>query len=326
MSEPIIFPLAEVSSEAAAQLLALCMGDAFGREKSTALWEWKHHANPMGPSLGLAAFSPEGELIALRPFMRWQLRSHGGKQVMAVRAVDTAVHPAWRRSGLFSRLTRLALDELESKGIDLVFNTPNDRSGPGYRKMGWRLLGHPTLWVRPRIGSVLFSASVRRSLKVEELEPFLEQGEQLASRAVPSTFFEGLTVLKDAAFLKWRYAQHPNLSYAVVNAQGATAIVREDWRAGRRGVALVDYFFGSGAVKDFRSLLKFVRAQMGGSYLILGPLPRGPLRRAAMSQGFLPIPWRNVNLAARPVNWPQEAVVFQDRAAWSLTLGDLETF
>lgn len=47
---------------------------------------------------------------------------------------------------------------------------------------------------------------------------------------------------------------------------------------------------------------------------------------AAFLRVFAPIPWRNVNLTARPVGWPDEAAVFRDRRACRLTLGDSETF
>ena len=42
--------------------------------------------------------SQHGQLVALRAFMRWTWRS-GGRDVTAVRAVDTATHPDWRGQG-----------------------------------------------------------------------------------------------------------------------------------------------------------------------------------------------------------------------------------
>jgi GNAT superfamily N-acetyltransferase len=316
----------DVKPEDAVALLKAVMGDAFGREKSTDLWMWKHRSNPAGASLGYAAYSPGGDLIALRPFMRWRLRDETGAEVSAVRAVDTVVHPDWRRGGLFSRLTKLAIEGLAEDGVALVFNTPNDRSGPGNRKMGWQLLGHPTVWVRPRLTRALFSGSAQRASTLMGLEPFDGHGASLAGRVPLAAPSGGLMVLKDAAYLKWRYEQHPNLSYAVLEAPGASAIVREDQRGGRKGVALVDCFMEALSLQRFRGLLKAVRMQTGGAYLISGPLPKGPQRIAAISHGFLPVPWRNVNLAARPITWPPEAAVFHDRTAWHLTLGDLETF
>src|SRR5690554_5723295 len=145
MTDFRIKPLGQVEPDEAAQLLSLCMDS----EHDVRGWLWKHHANPFGPSLGAAAYSQTGELVGLRAFMQWRLKN-ANRTFQAVRAVDTAVHPEFQRRGLFSRLTRTALEELAQKNIDLVFNTPNHRSGPGYQKLGWRLLGHPWLWLRPR--------------------------------------------------------------------------------------------------------------------------------------------------------------------------------
>ena len=323
MTEPIIEPLAAVSGEAASELLARCMGDAFGREKSARLWKWKHQDNPAGDSVGLAAFSPSGELIGLRPFMRWRLRGADGVEVSAVRAVDTAVDPDWRRSGLFSRMTVGALEQLAENGIDLVFNTPNDRSGPGYRKMGWHLLGHPRVWIRPRPFGL-----TRRLVESPciGLRPF--RPEDAAALAEMGTEDRGdaLIVEKSPEYLRWRYGGHPNLTYSLVSCEAGTAVVRPDRRAGHQGVAVVDMFLREPAMGARYRLLGAVLRETDGAYVVMGPQRSRGAGMAAGLRGFAPFPWRNVNLAARPVAWADEAPVFHDRGAWGLTLGDLETF
>ena len=37
-----------------------------------------------------------------------------------------------------------------AEGVDFVFNTPNDKSRPGYLKMGWEEVGRVPITVRPR--------------------------------------------------------------------------------------------------------------------------------------------------------------------------------
>jgi GNAT superfamily N-acetyltransferase len=71
-----------------------------------------------------------------------------GTTINAVRAVDTATHPDWQGRGIFSRLTLGALDDLRDDGVDCVFNTPNDKSRPGYLKMGWQQVGKVPVSVR----------------------------------------------------------------------------------------------------------------------------------------------------------------------------------
>ena len=65
------------------------------------------------------------------------------------RAVDTATDPDFQGRGIFTRLTLEALDALPAEGVELVFNTPNARSLPGYLKMGWQEVGRLPAAVRP---------------------------------------------------------------------------------------------------------------------------------------------------------------------------------
>ena len=86
--------------------------------------------------------------MAFRTLLRWELAADGST-LHLVRAVDTATDPDYQGRGLFRRLTMEAVDELTADGVDAVFNTPNEQSRPGYLKMGWSVLGRPTLMVQP---------------------------------------------------------------------------------------------------------------------------------------------------------------------------------
>ena len=112
-----VVPLDEVPRAAILELLDTCLGPAaFGRTES--FWRWKHERNPFGCSPGLVALDG-GEPVALRVFLRWRW-TVDGRTVAAVRAVDTATHPAWRRQGLFRRLT-LELVEFVSEKVRAFF-------------------------------------------------------------------------------------------------------------------------------------------------------------------------------------------------------------
>src|SRR5207245_291635 len=56
------------------------------------------------------------------------------------------------------------LDELATDGVELVFNTPNRQSLPGYLKMGWREVGRLPAAVRPtRWRFAAVAATARRA-------------------------------------------------------------------------------------------------------------------------------------------------------------------
>src|SRR5207247_2560043 len=110
-------------------------------------FRWKHVDNPFGRSFMLVAEAEE-RILGLRAFMRWRFAA-GGREVGAVRAVDTATHPDFQGRGIFSLLTRAALDSLPAD-VGFVFNTPNEKSGPGYLKMGWHEVGRIPIAIRVR--------------------------------------------------------------------------------------------------------------------------------------------------------------------------------
>ena len=91
---------------------------------------------------------PTGDrIVGLRAFMRWEF-VRGGEVLHAVRAVDTATHPDYQGKGLFTAMTMHGLDVISDDGIDFVFNTPNDKSRPGYLKMGWQEVGKLPVAIR----------------------------------------------------------------------------------------------------------------------------------------------------------------------------------
>lgn len=100
--------------------------------KSEEAWNWKHVQNPFGESLVHLAF--EGEtLVGVRAFMQWKW-----KEYRVLRAVDTATHPEFWGRGIFRKLTEGLIEKATEEGFDFIFNTPNEKSMPGYLKMGWK--------------------------------------------------------------------------------------------------------------------------------------------------------------------------------------------
>jgi N-acetylglutamate synthase-like GNAT family acetyltransferase len=126
-------------------LLKVSLGESL-MPKSESYWRWKHVENPFGASPVLIALS-DHHVVGVRAFMRWSWVSQAGR-VEAVRAVDTATHPEFQGKGIFSQLTKAVLKNCEASGVQLVFNTPNQKSAPGYLKMGWVKAGNFPVTIR----------------------------------------------------------------------------------------------------------------------------------------------------------------------------------
>lgn len=170
-SAPSELVIRRAEAEEFAAVVDVC-GEALewqAEDPNAAFFRWKHEENAFGPSPIWIATDPDlpgPGIVGVRVMMRWKFVHPDGSVRLMVRAVDTATLPSHQGKGIFTRLTRAAIEKLESEGVDAVFNTPNDKSRPGYVKMGWEALGRVPVSMRPR--SLPALASILRSKTAAE--------------------------------------------------------------------------------------------------------------------------------------------------------------
>ena len=143
---PSIRPLTRADSEPALALMRQALGSSL-LPRTLEFWNWKHFLNPFGHSPGLVA-EANGNMVGLRVFLRWRWHS-GNEAYEALRAVDTATHPDWRRRGIFRELTSQLVEIARDDKVSIIFNTPNAASRAGYLKMGWSSVGRVPVYFRP---------------------------------------------------------------------------------------------------------------------------------------------------------------------------------
>ena len=182
--------------------------------KSEDYWQWKHVNNPFGPSPVLLA-EEGGEIIGVRAFMKWQWQK-GNEKVTAIRAVDTATHPDHQGKGIFKKLTLGLLDQCEQEGVHLVFNTPNQKSKPGYLKMGWEEAGKLPVKLSVKrpfqvLMSKLSTASETKFLKLPGNDYSLEQALDHFNEKQGEV--DHWQTAYSKRYLKWRYLQIPIIPY-----------------------------------------------------------------------------------------------------------------
>lgn len=321
-------------------LLDRALGGGPAGERSPEFFRWKHLENPFGRSFMTVAVADDGDVIGFRAFMRWRFRA-GDATVRAVRAVDTATHPDHQRRGVFSRLTGLALDRLSSEA-DLIFNTPNGKSGPGYLKLGWLAVG--TLPVAVRVRHPVAVGRARGGRRQGEQEPFRPPPPVTAARAVDvladtagvARLLErvvlperSLATLRSVDYLHWRYGRAPLLDYRAVaeRRQGELAgvaifRVRPRGRLWETTVAEVLVADDDGAVAS--RLLRKVVAAARVDHLTCSFPDRSAARRAARRRGFCRVPG-GIVLVAKPLR-PDLDPRPDDLRSWALSLGDVEVF
>ena len=287
---------------------------------------WKHFDNPFGPSPMWVALEG-GAVVGFRTFLRWEFVAPDGRRRRAVRAVDTATDPDFQGRGIFRQLTLEAVDELRADDIDIIFNTPNEKSLPGYLKMGWREVGRLPVAVLP--ASLRFSVVVGTARAAADRGGLpTEFGERpdevfadreavtrlLADQAQP----RGLATGRSPEFLAWRYG-HPDLGYRVV-VDGATAAGMVIFRLRRRGRAIEavidDTLVPAGARGVARRLIRRIARSTPADYLLrVDPA-------LVTADPFVRLPGLGPVLACRPLDGSEAPPL----TAWALTMGDVELF
>jgi GNAT superfamily N-acetyltransferase len=340
-----IVPLDEVSLEEVLALLRSALGEGpLGRGEEA--FRWKHRAGPFGPSPGLAAVAGDGTLVGVRLFQRWRLAA-GGAELAAVRAVDTATHPEWRRRGVFRRLTVDLAEQVRDEGAALIFNTPNPHSRAGYLAMGWRSLGRVPLLVRPlrpgRLAATMLGGDRNGAAAAEpprapaETAPVAE----LLTQPEAERFLDGLWAgeprlhtPRTAAYLRWRYGEPPadalpyGARWRFEGATGAVVIARERVRRGLTGIVLSEVLVRGGerGERAATELVGKIAARSGADYLAAIAARGTPERRALRAAGLLPVGRRGPHLIVRELAPPPTPVAPASWRGWRLAAGDLELF
>ena len=314
------------SPEDRSRIIELCRASLGWKagDPNERFFAWKHDDNSFGPSPAWVA-EAEGRLLGLRAFLRWRFRDDDGAVLHAVRAVDTATHPDAQGRGIFTKLTLGALPDLREMGIDFVFNTPNDKSRPGYLKMGWGDVGKVPVGVRVARPSS-FRAVLGARVPAEKWSQPSTVGLSAAEAFVDDVEVEallagvgrprGITTDRDAAYLRWRFSFEP-LHYRVVpvgdSIRDGVVVVRFRRRGAALEATVAELLTESPS--SARSAVTAILQQSGADYAIAAG------GRELVGGGFVPAPlgpiltWKAVTRVGVPV--PSEL---------SLAMGDVELF
>jgi GNAT superfamily N-acetyltransferase len=330
-----IRPLAPGDEGGLLDLLRVTLGGGPARRRPPEFFRWKHRENPFGSSFMLVAES-EGRLVGLRAFMRWRFVD-GSRSFEAVRAVDTATHPDFQGQGVFTRLTLAALGALEGQA-DLVFNTPNGASRPGYLKMGWQDVGRVPIVVRVRrpirlvrgLRAPADRLPARPAVAAEPAARALARGAEVEELLAAARSDDGrLRTPRDLGYLRWRYGAAPLLGYLAVTEEDAgglrgLAIFRVRPRGALWESTVADVIVPAGDRRTARRLLHRVVRAAPVDHLTFHAPRRMATARAAAGAGFLPAPG-GMAFVVKPLRdgvRPDPTGL----GSWALTLGDLEVF
>lgn len=297
------------------QLLRVSLGESL-IPKSQELWKWKHHQNPFGKSPVILA-EESGQIIGIRAFLKWQYQL-GDQTLSACRAVDTATHPDHQGKGIFKNLSLSLIEEIKSEGVDLIFNTPNSKSTPGYLKMGWEKWGKLPL----KLNFHLNSSRSKVMLEKANWEPIEELVTLLEMNSKPCTKVQTKLV---SGYINWRYRDNPLFNYQYIS-DGRHYLLIYRIKEGTMGreFRICDFFststLSNSMEKELNQALNQRIKHSGARFSSFSGLTYPDQKNIQL--GLIPIlkigpmvTLRKVNESLDPMN--------QD---WAWSLGDLEVF
>lgn len=177
---------------------------------SQEIWNYKHILNPFGESIVWIA-EEDNKIIGVRALMRWEWKKNN-ETFTALRAVDTATHPDHQGKGIFKKLTLQAVNIAKEEGANFIFNTPNEKSRPGYLKMGWKPAGKIKVALQPAFSSFWKFNNEPVNYQVN-YETSLEKIENLCIEWNMKMGIKKLYTPKSLSYLRWRYEKNPLQQY-----------------------------------------------------------------------------------------------------------------
>ncbi len=316
------------------------MDRVWGSHMPKAEFDWWFEDNPVGGRL--VTLMEDGDAIvgvAAMSYFRTVL--HGREQQVAM-PVHVATDPGYRRRGIFPALEEANERAAADAGSPVTLTFPNSASHPIFvAGLGWTDLPSRRLWARVlKPGAVprylLRRASpagglndadpaprARGAVRVVAVDRLDERADELWAEAAPAL---GNHLVKDAAYLNWRFAEAPREYRIFAALRGerlaGLAVLGYAYRHGVAGGFLADLVAPprerEAVVALLRRALEDVRG--GADALIALPPPARPHRAAFLQAGFLPT-HKSIRFIGKVLR-PEGHLA----GPWHFALGDFDFF
>lgn len=189
------------------------------------LFNWKYEINPFSDKPYAYVCLNKGKIIGFRGFfeMNYQLEN---RLIKVLSPSDVFVSKDFRRKGIFSKMNSFALDDIKRSSISPIFLnlSSNEKSTPGYIKMGWKKAFQKNLFVYNNLPGLTKGRSIPFSLlngyfasfiKKTNFDDFISipNGKLIVSRKAYPKLMSNLwnkkngkskiSLFKDVDFFKW---------------------------------------------------------------------------------------------------------------------------
>lgn len=322
-----------------------------GNERELALGEWWSFGCPDARS-GYQVAECDGRIVGLQPMAIFNYRD-AGRMVKGAVLSGVAVHPDYRRRGIFSALLDACEREAWNRDAAFVTSMPNERSLPGFARAGYTDLGRRSLLVHPlrsvalggtllpvagHLAGTVVAALRHLTISSANAAPFTVR----PARRFPADLGKlaqavdqpghGLGIHRSHAWLSWRYLAAPGRTYDLTEARepggrlaGLAVTTTED--RGRLRLAYVMDLLSVGATATASLLASlFARLRDDGVHAVVTVLGGAISRATGIRHAFWKIPgWAPVKRFHTVARFHPDAAVpsrWQSLDGWHVTLGD----
>jgi len=307
-----------------AQLHSTVWGRTFDVERRQLGWAFAAAGEGRLPLLIATA----GDLVVgVRGGIPWQLGDSAGRRLDVVQLHGTAVHPGFRRRGIFSRLTKAFVDELTSVGYAAIFNVSVTASRLGYEQMGWRYLPglRRYLTVTGPAAVGIASPSTRG---VEIVDATSVDDWASALEAAP----EGRPGLARTQWrsvgIEWR-ARRPDQNYRIAHDDRSNSRLLYTVRSkGRLRIVEVGSLRGDLTARGLRRLTQAAAYKERAQIITVVLSRMNPLRPIVLRAGYVADPRHgDLHLGLRPLAAASDPAHRLDpRTNWIIETIDLDTY
>ena len=323
----------------------------FGRAISQAHWRWKLKQQPTPVENVWLALDGDAPIFQYAGIPT-RFRLPAGETTAMV-SVDTMTAPEWRRRGLLGSVGRVVYEAWRAAGIPFVLGLPNERWGSRAGALGWQPLFALQWLARPlRPEAILarrlklpalarltwLGAAWNRALRlrapgdaaiqVRRVERAGPEFDQLWRRCETEAL---VSVVRDSAWVNWRYLDSPALAYRVVLAERGGqpvgyAAYRAQAHAGGKAGFIADLFAARPDQRGRAALIARTLAALyaeGVDNAVTLAIPGSPLYRDLRRAGFMRSRGAfGVQLVPLDPALPLE--MLRDPHSWNLAGGDFD--
>lgn len=325
---------------------------------SEKLWRWQYCTLPSSKSYVFVA-KYNGVISGYYHVPIYNFMLNGQEKTVAM-VQDVAISERLRGQGIFKRLAEFAHLHLSTENIDFIYTFPNKRSIHNFLKYDkYNKVSNIGVYIRPLKTAAIISSKIKlfgfekpigfiadillKKFKQKKDPRYrVEINKNISSEIVllfeQYTSSHKITLLRNEAWLKWRFLEKPNSQHYILSLTNSTkvmavAIFKADVIFGNPALILMDFAF---MLNHEASLLQIIqevainhKKLLNMDINLIFACALNPVIKKLCKIGFIHLPKRFItrefNLLSRALNLQNEEAL-KTPENWHITLADWDVF